>query len=103
MSEALLAPQHKHIVDPVCKLDLDQQNRLWVRDAYLDVVVNNFKESASRDGDAMNNFPESSICKSLRDPAGINTTHRIIRLILCISFSGVLHGYSLVEDNIYQR
>ena len=103
MSEALLAPQHKRIVDPVRELDLGQQNRLWVRDAYLDVVVDNFKESAGMDGDAMNNFPESGICKSLRDPAGINSTHRIIRPILCISFDGALHGYSPVEDNIYQR
>ena len=65
MSEALLAPQHKCIVDPVRKLDLGQQNRLWVRDAYLNVVVDNFKESAGMDRDAMNNFLESGICKSL--------------------------------------
>jgi hypothetical protein len=66
------------------------------------IIVDNLDQPAGRLCNILNDVLESLLVESLRDPAGIHSTHRVVRSALLISLDSDLHGQPAVEHYRHQ-
>jgi hypothetical protein len=72
-------------------------------EAYLDVIVDDLKQR-SRDGcNAVDDFTKGGVAEGGRNAARVNSTHRVVRPVLRITFDGTLHGNTTVENDVDKR
>ena len=70
---------------------------------YLDVEVDNLKETAGPLGDIVDNLTQCSVVERLRDAARVDSTHGVVGAILSVTLDSTLHGDTTVEDDVDQR
>ena len=67
---------------------------------YLDVEVDNLKETASPLGDIVDNLTKGSVVERLRDAARVDSTHSVVGAVLRVALDSPLHRDTTVEDDV---
>ena len=73
------------------------------KDTYLDIVVDDLKQTARTCRDVVDDLTQGCIGEGLGDTAGVDGDHRVIGTVLGVALDSTLYCDATVEDGVNER